>query len=97
MSEKDSEYEAAFKEEVAKEKKSAAMKSKAAAVPPLPSAPVASVAAPASSYVVTETKLISWHGHLTQMRKGKVVSEAVVGKGGIAHLLEQGVKLEPVK
>lgn len=97
MSEKD-EYEAAFKEEVAKESKRPITK-KVDVVPPIPtvvaSAPVSS-AAPAK-FTVVESKMISWRGSLTLLRKGKILSEAHYGKDGLEHLTKQGVKLELVK
>lgn len=67
----------------------------AAAVPPIPAAPAAS--AEPAKYRVLEGKMISWRGGLTHLRKDKILSEAHFGKDGIAHLMQQGVKLEPVK
>ncbi len=58
---------------------------------PAPPGPVA------KTYRVLETKKFSWHGQMTALPAGEVVSEAGYGGAvGIAKLRDCGVKLEEI-
>lgn len=50
----------------------------------------------ATRWRVVETRKISWFGQITTINAGDVIGLSGYGADGIARIVEQGVKLDPI-